>query len=51
MLAPTNAHWAHVMDYGPFSLRVLHKEDLCLSCGDINRLMITNDFSKFEHLS
>jgi hypothetical protein len=29
-------HWA----YGPFSFQVMHKEVLCPSNGDINRLMI-----------
>jgi hypothetical protein len=37
-LAPTNPHWACVMGYGP--LWVIHKEGLCLSSGDINRLMM-----------
>jgi hypothetical protein len=37
-LAPTNPHWACVVDYGPFSLCVIHKEGL--SSGDINRLMM-----------
>jgi hypothetical protein len=37
-LAPTNPHWARVVDYGPFSLWVIHKEGLCPSSGDINRL-------------
>jgi hypothetical protein len=35
-LAPTNAHWARVVGYGPFSLWVIHKEGLCFSSGDIN---------------
>jgi hypothetical protein len=35
-LAPTNSHWARVVGYGPFSLCVIHKEDLCPSSGDIN---------------
>jgi hypothetical protein len=39
-LAPTNPHWARVMCYGPFSLWVIHKEGLCPSSGDINRLMM-----------
>jgi hypothetical protein len=30
----------HVVGYGPFSLCVIHKEDLCPSNGDINRLMM-----------
>jgi hypothetical protein len=36
----TNPHWARVVGYGPFSLWVIHKEDLCPSSGEINRLMI-----------
>jgi hypothetical protein len=39
-LAPTSPHWALVVDYGPFSLCVIHKEGLCPSSGDINRLMM-----------
>jgi hypothetical protein len=39
-LAPTNPHWARVVSYGPFSLCVIHKEGLCPSSGDINRLMM-----------
>jgi hypothetical protein len=39
-LAPTNPHWACVVSYGPFSLCVIHKEGLCPSSGDINRLMM-----------
>jgi hypothetical protein len=38
MLAPTNPHWARVVGYGSFSLCVIHKEGLCPSIGDINRL-------------
>jgi hypothetical protein len=30
---------AHVVGYGPFSLSVIHKEGLCPSSGDLNRLM------------
>jgi hypothetical protein len=30
--------------YGPFSLCVIHKEGLCPSSGDINRLMMTWDY-------
>jgi hypothetical protein len=41
LLAPTNPHWARVVGYGPFSLWVIHKEGLCPSSGDINRLMMT----------
>jgi hypothetical protein len=36
----TNPHWARVVGYGPFSLWVIHKEGLCPSSGDINRLMV-----------
>jgi hypothetical protein len=39
-LAPTNPHWARVVGYGPLSLWVIHKEGLCPSSGDINRLMM-----------
>jgi hypothetical protein len=45
-LAPTNPHWTHLVGYGPFSLCVIHKEGLCPSSGDINRLkmmMMMND--------
>jgi hypothetical protein len=38
--APNNPHWARVVGYGPFSLWVIHKEGLCPSSGDINRLMM-----------
>jgi hypothetical protein len=31
---------AYVLAYGPFSLWVMHKEGLCPSSGDINRLMM-----------
>jgi glutaminase len=41
---PTNPHWARVV-YGPFSLCVIHKEGLCLSSGDINRLMMMTSVS------
>jgi hypothetical protein len=37
---PANPHWACVVGYGPFSLCVIHKEGLCPSSGDINRLMV-----------
>jgi hypothetical protein len=40
-LALTHKHWAHVVDYGPFSLCVIYKEGLCCSSGHINRLMIS----------
>jgi hypothetical protein len=39
-LGPTNPHWACVVGYGPFSLCVIHKEDLYHSSGDIDRLMM-----------
>jgi hypothetical protein len=39
-LAPTNPHWARMVGYGPYSLWVIHKEGLCPSSGDINRLMM-----------
>jgi hypothetical protein len=39
-LAPTNPHLAHVVDYGPFSLCVIHKEGLCPSSGHINSVMM-----------
>jgi hypothetical protein len=38
--APTNLQWTRVVGYGPFSLCVIHKEGLCPSSGDINRLMM-----------
>jgi hypothetical protein len=41
-LAPTNTHWARVVGYGLFSLRVIHKEGLRPSSGDVNGLMSTN---------
>jgi hypothetical protein len=37
---PTNPHWTRVVGYGPFSLCVIHKEGLCPTSGDINRLMM-----------
>jgi hypothetical protein len=39
-LAPTSQHWARVVGYGSFSLCVIHKEGLCPTSGDINRLMM-----------
>jgi hypothetical protein len=39
-LAPTNPHWARVVGYSPFSLCIIHKEGLCPSSGDINRVMM-----------
>jgi hypothetical protein len=38
---PTNLH--RVVGYGPFSLCVIHKEGLCPSSVDINRLMMKTD--------
>jgi hypothetical protein len=32
--------------YGPFSLWVIHKESLCPSSGDINRLMMMMKYSR-----
>jgi hypothetical protein len=40
MVNPTNAHWARVVDYGQFSLCVIHKEGLCPSSAGINGLMM-----------
>jgi hypothetical protein len=37
---PTDPNWARVVGYGPLSLCVVHKEGLCPSNGDINRLMM-----------
>jgi hypothetical protein len=39
-LAPTNQHWVRVVRYGLFSLCVIHKEGLCPSSGDINKLIM-----------
>jgi hypothetical protein len=39
-LVPTNPYWARMVGYGSFSLCVIHKEGLCPSSGDINRLMM-----------
>jgi hypothetical protein len=36
----TNPHWARVVGYCPFALCVIHKEGLCPSSGNINRLMM-----------
>jgi hypothetical protein len=35
-----------MVGYGPFSLWVIHKEGLCPSSGDINRLMMMIPISK-----
>jgi hypothetical protein len=40
LIVPTIPHWASVVGYGPFSLCVIHEEDLCPSSGGINRLMM-----------
>jgi hypothetical protein len=46
---------ARVVGYGPFSLWVLHKEGLCPSSGDINRLMmsdeVTSNSFNFRYMS
>jgi hypothetical protein len=39
-LAPNNPHWARVLDNGPFSLCVIHKNGVYPSSKDINRLMM-----------
>jgi hypothetical protein len=41
---PTNTHCARVVGYGPFSLCVIHKEGLCPSSRDINRMMMMNNY-------
>jgi hypothetical protein len=46
-LTPTSPHWARVVGYGPFSFCVIHKEGLCPSSRDINRL-IDDDFTKIK---
>jgi hypothetical protein len=38
VVSTCNTHWARVVGYGPISLCVIHKEGLCPSSGDINRL-------------
>jgi hypothetical protein len=45
-LAPTNPHWARVVGYVPFSVRVIQKEGLYLRSGDINRLMMKQTIRK-----
>jgi hypothetical protein len=42
-LVPTNLHWVRMMGYDPFFLRVIYKEGLCPSSGDINRLMMSHN--------
>jgi hypothetical protein len=44
----TNAHWARVVGYGPFSLYVIHKEGLYPSSEDINKLMMMMMIMKFK---
>jgi hypothetical protein len=44
-LAPTNPHWTRVVGYGPW---VIHKEGVCSSSGDINRLMMMNKETLFQ---
>jgi hypothetical protein len=39
-LAPTKSQWARVVGYGPFPLCVIHKESLCPSSEDFNKLMM-----------
>jgi hypothetical protein len=39
-LAPTNLHWVRVVGFGQYSLCVIHKEGLCASSGDIDRLIM-----------
>jgi hypothetical protein len=39
-LAPINPHWARLVGYGPFFLYVIHKEGLCPSIGEINRMVM-----------
>jgi hypothetical protein len=49
-LVPTNPHWARAVGYGLFSLCVIHKEGLCPSSGDINRLMMMmSDVCTLQH--
>jgi hypothetical protein len=38
---------ARVVGYGPFSLGVIHKEGMCHSSGDINRLMMMMMMNSF----
>jgi hypothetical protein len=45
-LAPTNPHWARG-GLWPFLLVGVHKEGLCLSSGDINRLMMIKTSSLY----
>jgi hypothetical protein len=45
----TNPLWARVVGYGPFSLCVIHKEGLCPSSRDINRLMMMIMMRSVQH--
>jgi hypothetical protein len=38
------SHWARVVGYGSFSLRVIHEKGMCPISGDINRLMQANAY-------
>jgi hypothetical protein len=38
-LVPINLHWARVVGYDPFSLYVIHKEDLCASSVELIMMM------------
>jgi hypothetical protein len=49
-LAPTNPHLARVVGYGLFSLWLIHKEGLCPSSEDINRLMMMMTKSPFPFI-
>jgi hypothetical protein len=40
-----STHQPALVSYGPFSLCVIHKEGLCPSSGDINRLMMMMIFT------
>jgi hypothetical protein len=46
-LKPTNPHWPCMVGFSPFSLCVIHKEGLCPSSGDVNRLMMVILYSPF----
>jgi hypothetical protein len=43
----TSMHWACMVGFGPFSLNVIHKEGLCPSSGDINRLMMISSYCAY----
>jgi hypothetical protein len=49
-LAPIKLHWARVVGYGPFSLWVIHKEGLCPSSGELNRLMMRHYWICKQHV-